>query len=48
MILQGKTEFGQTRWDQVGVGPAEPAVPSYASGRDPPEGIILALGSNTA
>ena len=24
-------------------GPAEPAVPSYASGRDPPEGIILAL-----
>ena len=43
MILQGKTEFGKGRCDHVRPGPAEPAVPSYASGRDPPEGIILAL-----
>ena len=48
MILQGKTEFGQTRWDQVGLGPAEPAVPSYASGRDPPEGMFWLCASITA
>ena len=48
MDLGAKKEVFKGWMGLDGVGPAGGAVPSYASGRDPPEGTFLFSQSDTA